>query len=305
MRKILTGIRLLLGNRKAFVLSIFEKIGFLFGDKLYLKIQFKLRMGEALNLVNPQTFSEKLQWLKLYDRNPLYSRLVDKYEVKEYVSSVIGAQYVIPTLGVWDSVDSIEWEELPNQFVLKTTQGGGSYGVILCRDKSSINKPNVSDNLRKALSQNIYKTLREWPYKNLQGRVLAEELLEQDGACDLTDYKFFCFNGEPKFLYVRTESPMEHKRYVNFITTDWEPAQFYRPDCPPSAVVPEKPQQFDEMCELARKLSDGFPFLRVDLYEVNSRVYFSELTFYPSSGLLPFEPREWDKKIGDMLTLPQ
>jgi len=298
-------VALFRSNRKALLLVLIDKLSFLFSDETYLRIQFKLRMGYPLNLDNPVTFSEKLQWLKLNDRNSLYTKLVDKYDVKTFVITTIGAQYIIPTIGVWDTVDSIQWESLPQQFVLKTTQGGGSYGVIVCKDKSSLDKSLAIKRLNKALKQDIYKTFREWPYKNVRGRIIAEEYMEQEDGSALIDYKFFCFNGEPQFLYVRWEDSTDRKEHINFITLDWEPTHFYRPDCRPSIYLPHKPTKFEDMKELTRKLSKGIPFVRVDLYEINSKVYFSELTFYPSSGLLPFEPGEWDRKIGDMLILPQ
>lgn len=296
---------LLRTNRMALLLVLIDKLSFLFSDETYLKIQFKLRMGYPLNLDNPMTFSEKLQWLKLNDRNPRYTKLVDKYDVKTFVITTIGAQYIIPTIGVWDTVDAIQWESLPQQFVLKTTQGGGSYGVIVCRDKSRLDKNLAVKRINKALKQDIYKTFREWPYKKIKGRIIAEEYMEQEDGSDLIDYKFFCFNGEPIFLYVRWNAPSDREEHINFITLDWKPAPFYRPDCRPSSNLPHKPVKFEEMKELTRKLSKGIPFVRVDLYEINSKVYFSELTFYPSSGLLPFEPMEWDRIIGDMLILPQ
>lgn len=305
MNKVSKALGLLCSNRKALLLTLIDRLSPLFADRPYLKVQFRLRMGYRLHLDCPKTFSEKLQWLKLYDRNPLYTKLVDKYDAKTYVTTKIGPRYIIPTIGVWDDVDSIQWESLPKRFVLKTTQGGGRYGVIICKNKTTFDKKDAEIKLRKALQQNIYKTFREWPYKNVTPRVIAEEYMEQEDGSDLIDYKFFCFNGEPKFLYVRHIEPKDGREHINFISMDWEPVPFYRPDCKPSSIFPRKPSLFEEMCALAKKLSSGIPFVRVDLYEINNNIYFSELTFYPSSGLLPFEPNEWDWKIGEMLELPQ
>lgn len=288
-------------NLRSWVCPIVDRISPFLSDKLCLKLQFLCRMGYRLNLKNPVSFSEKLQWLKLYDRNSKYTKLVDKYEVKQYISEIISESYIIPTIGVWDSCDQINWNSLPNQFVLKTTHSGGSAGVIICKDKSKLNIQSVNKLLSKSQKQSIYRTFREWPYKNIQPRIIAEQYMEQSDGSPLIDYKFFCFSGTPKFLYVRIPGS---KPTVNYMTLNWERTSFRRFDCEPSDLIPEKPSQFDAMVKIVTDLSKDIPFVRVDLYEINKRVYFSELTFFPSSGLLPFVPPEWDFKLGDLLQLP-
>ena len=286
---------------KRWLIPIVDRLVYVFPDKLCLHLQFWCRMGYRLDLERPKTFNEKLQWLKLYDRNSLYTKLVDKYDVKEYIASRIGESYIIPTIGVWNSCEQINWNSLPNQFVMKTTHDGGSAGVFICKDKRRINIDNVCRQMTRSLKHSIYRVFREWPYRNIQPRIIAEKYMEQSDGSPLTDYKFFCFNGSPKFLYVRTPGA---KPTVNYMTLNWEKAPFRRSDCEPSDIIPEKPSQFDTMVKIATDLSKDIPFVRVDLYEINHRVYFSELTFYPSSGLTSFVPQEWDYKLGDLLQLP-
>lgn len=292
-------------NIKVILILILEKINILFPDELYLKLQFRLRMGYKLDLDNPKTFSEKLQWLKLNNKNKQYTSLVDKYEVKSYIEKVIGRSYVIPTLGVWDTPEQIQWSSLPNQFVLKTTHGGGSSGVVICKNKEQINIEAIKHSLNKSLKQDIYKIFREWPYKDVNRRILAEQYLEQEDGSDLIEYKFFCFHGSPEFLYVRHTDRETKKKSLCFVTRNWEMTSFRRKKDGPVTVIPPKPKLYTEMLMVAQKLSSEFPFVRVDLYSNNNQVYFSELTFYPSSGLLPFDSYESDRKIGDMIDLPK
>lgn len=287
--------------KRDLLIPIVDRLGCFLPDVLCLKLQFRCRMGYSLNLNKPSSFSEKIQWLKIYDRNPLYTILVDKYKVKEFVKERIGSSYIIPTIGVWESCDEIEWEKLPKGFVLKTTHDGGSAGVYICKDKQNVDKNKVNAQLSKSLTHNIYRVFREWPYKNVRPRIIAEKFMDQGNGDPLTDYKFFCFNGVPKFLYVRSNGA---RKLLNFVSMDWEAEPFKRADSIPSETLPEKPSQFETMKNIAASLSKDFPFVRVDLYEINNRVYFSELTFYPSSGLLPFVPQEWDFKLGDLLILP-
>ncbi len=283
------------------IITLVDKLVIILPDVPCLKLQFRCRMGYGLNLNTPRSFSEKLQWLKLYKRDPLYTKLVDKYEVKDYIAKQIGYTHIISTLGVWESCNQINWDKLPEKFVLKTTHDGGSAGVYICKNKRRINKKKVCDQLSKSLKHSIYRVFREWPYKNVPPRIIAEEYMEQADGSGLIDYKFFCFNGVPQFLYVRKTGD---NHSLNFVTMDWEKAPFRRSDNAPADELPPKPSQFDTMVCIAKKLSKGIPFVRVDLYEINNQVFFSELTFYPSSGLLPFVPQEWDYKLGDLLELP-
>ena len=303
MSKLKTGIKAILFEQNILFAKLIERTGFMLDDSLYLKAIFRLIMGYSLNLDDPKTFSEKLQWLKLHDRNTLYTSLVDKYEVKNIIGREIGKDHIIPTLGIWDSVDDINFDSLPNQFVLKTTQGGGSMGVVICKDKSKLDRQVCIADLRKGMKQNIYKSFREWPYKGVKPRIMAEELMTQEDGSPLADYKFFCFNGEPKYVYLRHEEHGETKPRLSFMTMDWEIAPFHNPNYPQFETTPPMPVLFNEMKIMAKKMSKGHAFLRVDLYVINGRIYFSELTFFPGSGMMILEPQEWDKKLGDMIDL--
>lgn len=284
--------------------SLVENNSCLFGDKKYLELLFKYRMGYKLNLQNPQTYSEKLNWLKLYDRNPLYTKLVDKYEVKKFVEERAGQQYVIRTLGVWNTPEEIEWESLPNSFVLKTTHGGGNSGVVVCKDKSKMDRQKALRKLSMSMMQDLYKDSREWPYKNVPKRIIAEEYIEDEKTKELRDYKFFCFDGNVEFLFIGSErqKPGEDVKF-DFFDKDFNHLVI-RQGHPNSKKLPEKPSRFNEMKVLASKLSAGIPHVRVDLYEANGQVYFGEMTFYHFGGVVPFEPQKWDYEFGKLIKLP-
>lgn len=270
-------------------------------DKSYLSIVFYLKMGNRLHWKNPSTFNEKLQLLKLYDRNPDYTRLVDKATVKDYVADKIGNEYVIRTIGLCDSLEEIDFNRLPDKFVLKTTHGGGGGGVVVCKDKGLFDIEDARKKLRKSLDSDIYTFYREWPYKDVPKKIIAEEYVESEDG-DLRDYKFFCFNGEPKFLKVDFGRFIEH--HANYYDLEWNLLPFEETDVPRNPEHEEiKPDNFENMVEFARKLSQGHKFLRVDLYNVKGYIYFGELTFYPASGLGKFNPPDWDRKLGDMLRL--
>lgn len=272
-------------------------------DSLWLKYLYRKTLKKPLNLKNPRTFNEKLQWLKLHDRNPLYTQLVDKYGVREYIKEKIGEEYLIPLVGgPWNSFDEIDFSKLPDKFALKCTHDSGS--VIVCTDKNDFDMDAARKKLTRALKGNFYYGGREWPYKNVQPRIIAEQYMEDGNSDELIDYKFYCFDGVFKFLYV-SQGLQNHKTArISFLTPDWELAEFRRMDYRPFDDVPSKPSQFENMKRLVNVLSEGFHFIRVDLYEINGRIYFSELTFSPCSGFMPFEPEEWDKKVGDWLILP-
>lgn len=269
-------------------------------DRLYLKMLFRLHMGYNLNLDNPQTFSEKLQWLKLYNRKPEHTRMVDKYEAKKYVAENIGQEYIIPTLGVWNSVDDINFDALPNQFVLKTTHGGGNTGVIICRDKSTLDIPKAKAKLKKSLGKCIYRQFREWPYKNVKRRIIAETLI---GDGQMNDYKFFCFDGDVKLCQVI--SGRESTMSIDFFDKEWRHQPFHEPkEYPFSVHEITKPKLYDKMWDIARSLCIEHCFIRVDLYEANDHIYFGELTFFPTSGMGGFDPKEWDYTLGQWIKLP-
>lgn len=267
-------------------------------DKMFLEAQYVRSMGKPLDLKNPRTYNEKLQWLKLYDRNPLYHKLVDKVEVKEVVASKIGKKYIIPSIGVWNSAEEIDWDSLPQSFVLKCTHDSGS--VIICSDKGILNKHEVCEKLNSALGRNFYKRMREWVYKSVQPRIIAEPLLQGE----INDYKFFCFDGKPELMFVATERASDEETKFDFFDMQYRHLDI-RNGHPNAAVVPEKPKSFEEMKTLAAKLSADIPHVRIDFYEVNGQVYFGEYTFYHWSGLVPFEPESADMWIGEFIKLPK
>lgn len=306
MPSIKNGVEYLLHNRAQFCDSIVKNfLGFL-PDKLYLSLRYRCQMGHWINWKNPKTFTEKLQWLKVYDYKPEYTQMVDKLAAKDYVAERIGQEYIIPTLGVWDRVEDIDWDSLPDQFVLKTTHGGGGCGVVVCPNKANLDKAMAIKKLQISMHSNAGNTYREKPYLNVPRKIIAEKFIavhkpkQNNKVADLPDYKFFCFNGEPKFLYI-SDSPNHELAFLN---TDWSKAEFGRSDYKPLTNIPPKPENLDEMLDIARKLSKGKAHVRVDLYNVNKHIYFGELTFYTGAGFIPFTPKEYDKVLGEMLKLP-
>lgn len=271
-------------------------------DEKFLKYKYKLVFGHKLNLENPQTFNEKLQWLKLYDRKPIYTTMVDKYAVKKYVADRIGEEYVIPTLGVWDSFDDIDFENLPNQFVLKCTHDSG--GLVICRDKDSFDKKEAKRKIRKCLKRNYYWSGREWPYKDVPRKIIAEKYMEDSKTGELRDYKFFCFNGEPKALFIATDRQSDRETCFDFFDIEYNHLPIINGH-PNAQTIPQKPENYVEMIKLAKILSADIAHVRIDFYEVNGRVYFGEITFFQNSGFVPIEPKEWDEKLGDWIELPK
>lgn len=295
--KLIKKDRCLLG--KKIILRFFKWLP----DSIYLRILYRFAMGHRLNLKNPQTFTEKIQWLKLYDRKPEYTTMVDKYAVKEYVAERIGKKYVIPTLGVWDKPEQIDFDLLPGKFVLKTTHGGGGGGVIVCPDKSKLDIKATRIKLTAALKANIYRNYREWPYKNVPRRIIAEKFIEIPEKKNLTDYKVYCFNGLPRYIQViQDRNTMET---IDFFDTEWNHQEFYglNPIPKPANAAIPKPANLQEMLQISKKLAKGTDFVRVDVYQVKDGIYFGELTFYPASGLGTFTPKEWNQKLGDLLRL--
>ncbi len=270
-------------------------------DELYLKIRYWAFFKKKLDLKDPKTFNEKLQWIKLHDRKPEYCKMVDKYEVKEYVSSVIGDQYIIPTLGVWDSFDDIDFDKLPDQFVLKCTHDSG--GLVIVQDKSLLDKEKAKAKISSSMKKGYFTFGREWPYKDVKPRIIAEKFMKDASSEELIDYKFMCFNGKFQYVFVCTDRRSDSGLKITIFDRNWEKVPFRR-KYPVSSKELQKPETFDEMITLAEKLSEGIPFVRVDFYEINGKVYFGELTFFPDSGFGEFNPPEWDKKLGDMILLP-
>lgn len=272
-------------------------------DKAYLSIMYRANFGTKLNWKNPKTYNEKLQWLKLYDRNPVYSTMVDKYDAKQFVAERIGSQYVVPLLaGPWDSFDEIDFDALPDQFVLKTTHDCG--GVWICKDKQNLDKSKAKAFLNKHLNNNYYINGREWPYKNVKPRIFAEKYLAKLEDDDLWDYKFFCFDGVPKLMFIASERQCQiRETKFDFFDMDYNHLPIINGH-PNSQYPIPKPENFELMKDLAASLSEGIPHLRVDFYECDNKLYLGELTFFHWGGFVPFEPQEWDEKIGSWINLP-
>jgi len=273
-------------------------------DEKYLRKSWRAKFHRELNLDNPQTFNEKLQWLKLYDRKPLYTTLVDKYAVRQYIKDKIGEEYLIPLVGgPWKNFDEIDFDALPNQFVLKCTHDSG--GLVICRDKSRLDRDAAREKISRCLKRNYYLSGREWPYKNVPPRIIAEQYMEDTETRELRDYKFFSFDGATKIMYIATDRASKTKETkYDFFDMDFQHLPFTNTH-PNADTPPEKPSAFNEMKELADKLSRGFPHVRIDFYEVNGKVYFGEITFFHNSGMIPFEPDEWDWILGSWIELPQ
>lgn len=271
-------------------------------DNLYIKLLFHGRVGYWPNLKHPRTFNEKLQWLKLNDKHPEFTYMVDKVDAKIYVSSIIGDKYVIPTLGVWDTIDAIDWESLPNQFVIKCT--GDSGGIVVCKDKYSFDIERAKQKLRKGWGSNYFKYFKEYPYIDVKPRIIAEEYMEDESGYELKDYKIFCFDGEPKFLFVASDRQKKGEDVkFDFFDLEWNHIPVINGHLNNNTKTP-CPPNFAEMLEIARKLSHNKRHVRVDLYNVKGKILFGELTFFHFSGMTAFEPIEWDYKFGEYLKLP-
>ena len=305
MSSLKTAIRLLKTDSKAFRVRAVArlsgmKISHIIPDKKFLSMQFRALFNRKIDWESPTSFNEKLQWLKVYDRNPEYCQLVDKFEVKKYVAALIGNEYIIPTLGVWDSFDDIDFDQLPDKFVLKCTHDSGS--VVICQNKSSFDVDKAREKLEKKLKRNMFWWGREWPYKNVKPRILAEQFMEDDSG-ELRDYKFMCFNGKVRCAFTCTDRFSGKGLHVTFFDKDWNVMPFERSFPSAKEGVP-KPLNYEKMLVLAEKLSADIPFVRVDFYEVGGQIYFGELTFFPGNGMEAFQPEEWDYRLGEWINLP-
>ncbi|MCM1140281.1 MAG: glycosyl transferase [Muribaculum sp.] len=271
-------------------------------DKIYLKIIAPLA-GLKLDFDNPQTLEEKLQWMKIYDRNPLYTTLVDKVKVKDWVAERIGDKYIIPTLAVYDKAEDVDFAALPNKFVIKCNHNSG-LGMYICKDKATMDEDKVRRNLKKGLRENYYLLSKEWPYKNVPRKILVEQFMENEGEDDLADYKWFCFNGKP--MYSQVIRNRNSNETIDFYDVDWNHMEFVGLTRGVKNGLTEvaRPIKLDEMIQIATKLSQGLPFARVDLYNVNGDVYFGEITFFPNSGYGHFSPEIWDYHLGALINLP-
>ena len=267
-------------------------------DKTMIKIQYKMKTGRKLNLKNPQRFTEKLQWYKLYYRNPLMKQCVDKYEVREFIKNKGLERILNECYGVYDKVEKIDFNKLPNKFVIKTTSGGGGNNIIICEDKSNFDKENTIAKLNEWIKQNPKKSFgREWAYEGNKNKIIVEKLLEgnDENLSGINDYKFLCYNGKVEYVVFDGDRYIKHKR--SFYDKDWNYIDI-QSDCDKLEDVIQKPEMFDEMKKIAEKLSEDFPFVRVDLYCIDGKITFGELTFYPWSGYVKYEPDEIDFKLG-------
>ena len=267
-------------------------------DKTFLKLKYRLNISKELNLKCPKTFNEKLQWLKLYDRKDIYTTMVDKNDVKKYVSDIIGSKYIIPTIGLYDKFEDINFDSLPKQFVIKCTHDSG--GLIICKDKNKLNIKQARKKIKRSLKKNYYYFGREWPYKNLKPKIIVEKYMEDENDSSMHDYKIHCFNGKAKYILVCTDREEELKE--TFFDIEWNISPFKRPNHEIDKNI-KKPSGLSSMIQLAEKLSKNIPFLRVDFYQINGKIYFGELTFFPAAGFAKFEPEEWDEKLGKLIDL--
>ena len=309
MPSIKRGFDYLLHNRMEFCDSIVKNfLGFL-PDKMYLSLRYRCKMGCWINWKDPKTFTEKLQWLKVNDYKPEYTKMVDKLAAKDYVAQRIGEQYIIPTIGVWDSVEDIDWDSLPNQFVLKTTHGGGGCGVVVCSDKIHFDKAKAIKKLQTSMHSNAGKTYREKPYLNVPRKIIAEKFMAERKAkgnakiSDLPDYKFFCFNGEPYYCQVIRDR--HTKETIDFYDMEWNHMPFVglNPVAKNGVEPVAKPVHLEQMKYICRKLSKDIKFSRIDLYVIDDKEYFGEITFYPAAGLGEFTPAYWNDRLGDLINL--
>ena len=271
-------------------------------DDKYLRFMYKARTGSDLHLKHPKSFNEKIQWLKLNDRNPLYHDMVDKYEAKKYVSGIIGEEYIISTLNVWDNVEDIDFSSLPEQFVLKCTHD--SHGIVICKDKASLDISKAKNKLKKGMKRDYYLPYREWVYKDLPHRIIAEEYISDNGATPV-DYKVHNFNVEPKIILVCRGRYEDSGLTEDFYDCEWNHLDVKRPHIPNSSESIPKPEVLGELLDLSRKLSQGIPFVRTDFYINKGKLLFGEMTFYPASGFETFVPETFDRKLGDYLSLTE
>lgn len=279
-----------------FIKRVVYKALQLIPDSVYVRLKYRKAFGRWPDLRNPRSFNEKLTWLKLHDRNPLYTAMVDKYEAKRYVAGIIGDEYIIPTYGVWDRAEDIDFDALPDKFVLKATHDSGR--VIICRDKSTLDRQKAIREMRLSLRRNFYAVTREWPYKNVKPRIIAEKLLEVADNAELADYKVHNFNGVPKVILVCRDRFRDTGLTEDFFDSEWKHLDVRRPGHPNAPILEDKPEELDKMLELSERLSKSYPFMRTDFYSVGGKVYFGEITLYPASAAVPFVPESFDDLLG-------
>lgn len=285
--------------------GLWARIGQNVADDVYLKWRYRFIFGERLHLDSPTGYNEKINWLKVYNRNPLYSKIVDKADVKDFVRPIIGEDKIIKTLGIWDNFDEIDFDSLPDQFVLKSTNGGGGTGVVICRDKTSFNRESAKKRIESSMHFN-WRYEREWVYRDIKPRIIAEEYMYNEDGTDLVDWKIHCFNGEPKVLFYASDryTPGEKVKF------DWYDMNLKHLPVKSKGYenankIIEPFPEWEEMKEVARKLSKGMPYVRVDLYLINRKIYFGELTFFHDGGAVALQPKEWEHTFGSWIQLPE
>lgn len=272
-------------------------------DDEYLRRMFRAKMGTELNLDHPRTFNEKLQWLKLHNHRPECTMMVDKYEAKEYVAGIIGEEHIIPTLGIWDRFDEIDFDALPDRFVLKCTHDSG--GLVICRDKAVLDMDKARKKIEKSLAYDFFSLGREWPYKHVKRRILAEQYMEDSaGKGDLTDYKLHFFSGECKAVMIGQNRFGANGLDNDYYTPEWEHFDFTRGNSHNAEKLSPRPPEMDEMLRLGKMLAKDEPFVRIDFYVINGKIYFGEITFYPASGFNAFHPEKWDHIFGEWIKIP-
>ncbi|MDY0271258.1 MAG: ATP-grasp fold amidoligase family protein [Advenella sp.] len=289
-----------INNPKVLFIKLLYKISPLFSDKIYLKILFPLQTGYKLNLDKPKTYNEKLQWLKIHYRKPIMMQMVDKYEAKKFAQNIIGKKYIIENLGIWDSFDEIDFNSLPNRFVLKTTHDQG--GIIIVKDKNKLDIKAAKIKINKHLKTKHFYLTREWPYKDVKPRIMAEVFLENKNLGDLWDYKFYCFHGIPEVMYIAHGRHSE-QCYFDFFDMNFNKLDIARRGYSQSKKTFDIPKNWDLMKELAAKLSKNLPHVRVDFYNIDGLIYLGELTFFQGGGMMPFYPKDWDLAFGNWINI--
>lgn len=288
--------------KKIIIYLMNKNFFFWMNDKTFLKLKYRLIIKKKLDLNKPKTFNEKLQWLKLYDRNPEYTKMVDKYEAKKYVASIIGDEYIIKTLGIYNNFEEIDFNKLPNQFVVKPTHTSGD--IFICKDKKQINYKELRNKVLKWLRRKYYYFHREWPYKNIKPRIIAEEYMEDKNRKELTDYKIYCFNGKCEYVMTCIDRKKGKTKFIYF-DRKWNMKKEFSSDGLKygNEIKIDCPKNLEEMFQIAEKLSEGIPFVRVDLYEVDGKVYFGEMTFFPSAGFDNTRTTECEEYLNKSLKL--
>lgn len=281
--------------------ELLKKVSRILPDKIYLKLKYRIIFHKKLNLNCPITFNEKLQWLKINDRKKIYTSMVDKFEAKKYVSSIIGQEYIIPTLGIYNSFDEINFSLLPKEFVIKCTHDSG--GLVICKDKEKLDKMKTKKIITKCLKNNYFYSGREWPYKNVKPRIIIEQYMRNKNEEKIRDYKFFCFNGKTEYMYISEGMDNHETAKMCFFDKYYNVVDIQRSDYKEFEELPQKPKNFEKMIELSNILSENIPHLRVDWYEINGKIYFGELTFFTCSGFVPFKSEEMDRKLGSFINL--